>query len=396
MRLSLVDWAAVAIAGCSEPAGSLVRDMVSADGGATEATVVGADRKLPARAAALANATISHALDYDDTHFIHIGHASAVVVPAAMAVAEKTGADASEFLDACLIGVETACRVGAWLGRAHYRIGFHPTATSGSFGAAMAVSRLLRLDTDRASHAIGLTATRASGLKCQFGTMGKPYNAGMAASNGVETATLAAAGFVSCPRGLEGSQGFAETHAGEWQTEAFDGMGETFVFEDVQHKFHACCHGTHAALEALIEARDRNHLEPEDIEKIHITVNPCWRSVCNIAEPATGLQAKFSYRLTAALVLTRHDTAALATFSDAACSDPALIALRDRVDVDFDDGVADTGARIRIERKKRPSDRGRVRPGPSRAVGRTPGPGARQGDESSGRSRCRQPVAVRS
>ena len=197
MRLSLVDWSAVAIAGTGEPAGRHVRDMVMTEVGTAEATVIGADRKLPAQATALANATISHALDYDDTHFIHIGHASTVVVPAALAVVEKAGASASEFLDACLVGVETACRVGAWLGRAHYRLGFHPTATSGSFGAAMAAARLLGLDADRAKNAIGLTATRASSLKSQFGTMGKPYNAGMTASNGVETATLAAAGFVS-------------------------------------------------------------------------------------------------------------------------------------------------------------------------------------------------------
>ena len=144
MRLSLVDWAAVALAGNAEPAGSHVRDMVTAKGNAADATVVGSERKLPARSAALANATISHAFDYDDTHFIHIGHTSTVVVPAALAVAEKIGAEAAEFLDACLIGVETACRVGAWLGREHYHIGFHPTATSGSFGAAMAVARLLR------------------------------------------------------------------------------------------------------------------------------------------------------------------------------------------------------------------------------------------------------------
>ena len=176
----------------------------------------------------------------------------------------------------------------------------------------------------------------------------------MAASNSVETAKLSASGFVSCPRGLEGTQGFAETHAGEWKVAAFGGMGATFVFESVQHKFHACCHGTHAALEALIEARDGNALEPEDIEAIRITVNPFWRKVCNIAEPATGLQAKFSYRLTAVLVLLHHDTASLTTFSDAACSDPAVLELRDRVFVEFDDDIPDTAARIRLERRNGP------------------------------------------
>ena len=82
-------------------------------------------------------------------------------------------------------------------------------------------------------------------------------------------------------------------------------------------------------------------------------VNPCWRKVCNIAEPATGLQAKFSYRLTAALVLF-HGTASLTTFSDAACSDPAVLELRDRVFVEFDDDIPDAAARIRLERRNGP------------------------------------------
>ena len=349
MRLSLVDWAAVAWAGGAEPAGRMVRDMVVAEGGTAEATVVGYDRKLPARAAALANATIGHALDYDDTHFIHIGHTSTVVVPAALAVAQKTQSGPAEFLDACLIGVETACRVGAWLGRTHYLEGFHPTATSGSFGAAMAAARLFGLDPDQARHAIGLTATRASGLKCQFGTMGKPYNAGMAASNGVETATLAASGFVSCTRGLEMDQGFAATHHGEGHSDALADIGNAFVFEDVKHKYHACCHGTHAALEALIEVRDEKGIKAEEITAIRLHVNPCWRRVCNIPEPATGLEAKFSYRLTAALVMLGHDTAALETFNEEVCGDPAVIELRDKVDVEFDDAVPDTAARIQIE-----------------------------------------------
>ncbi len=351
MRLSLVDWAAVAYAGRDQPVSRIVRAMVAQEDGAAEARVIGLEARLPARAAALSNATTAHALDYDDTHFMHIGHTSAVVVAAALATAEKTKANAAECLDACLVGVETACRIGGWLGRAHYLRGFHPTATAGSFGAALAVSRLLGLNAEQTVDAVGLTATRASGLKCQFGTMGKPYNAGIAASNGIETATLASAGFVSCLDGLETAQGFADTHAGERDMSALDGLGERFVFESVQHKFHACCHGTHAALEALVEARDSGHLGPDDIAEIRITVNPCWLSVCNIAEPSTGLEAKFSYRLTAALTLLRRDTAALETFNDAVCRDPAVVVLRDCVVVATDNGISETAARVRILRR---------------------------------------------
>ena len=352
VRLSLLDWLAVALAGQDEPVSRIVRKLVADEAGAAEATVIGHDAKLPARAAALANGATAHALDYDDTHFIHLGHPSAVVMAATLALAEKTAAHGQDLLDAALIGVETGCRIGAWLGREHYRHGFHQTATTGSFGAAMAAARLLGLDEERARHALGLASTRTSGLKSQFGTMGKPYHAGMAAANGVEAALLAAAGFVSRPDGLECAQGFGETHAGAANDPAviLDGLGSEFIFEAVQHKFHACCHGTHAALEALAEARDAHGLAPDDVRSVEVTVNPGYLTVCNIQEPSTGLEAKFSYRLTSAMALAGMDTGALTTFSAETCADPVLVALRDRVSVSTNANMPDTAATVRVER----------------------------------------------
>ena len=215
LKLSLLDWSAVSLAGKDEPVSSIVRAMVQDEAGRGEASIIGLAGLYPARAAALANGTISHALDYDDTHFSYVGHPSVVIFPAALAVAEKTGASGEAFMAAALIGMEAACRIGAWLGTGHYQHGFHQTATSGAFGATVAAGRLLGLDEERMRHALGIVATRASGLKSQFGTMGKPFNAGIAASNGVEAALLAKAGFVSRPDGLECAQGFAETHAAE-------------------------------------------------------------------------------------------------------------------------------------------------------------------------------------
>lgn len=350
LRLSLLDWIAVSIAGQDEPVSGLVRELVAGEGGTPEATVVGLDRKVPARAAALCNGATAHALDYDDTHFAYLGHPSAAVMAAAFAVADKTGATGRQLLEACLIGVECACRTGVWLGRGHYDHGFHQTATSGSFGAAMAAARILKLDRERAGHALGLASTRTSGLKSQFGTMGKPYHAGMAASNGVEAALLAASGFVSRPDGLESPQGFAATHAGEMgsASEALAGLGEAYLFEAVQHKYHACCHGTHAALEAIGDARGQRDLAPEDVSAVEITVNPCYLKVCNIAEPGTALETKFSYRMTAAMALSGRDTGFLGTFSHEACSDPQLTGLRDRVSVSTDDRLSETEATVSI------------------------------------------------
>jgi 2-methylcitrate dehydratase PrpD len=348
LKLSLLDWCAVSLAGKDEPVSSIVGAMVQDEAGRGEASVIGLAGLYPARAAALANGTISHALDYDDTHFSYVGHPSVVIFSAALAVAEKTGASGEDFLTAALIGMEAACRIGAWLGTGHYQHGFHQTATSGAFGATVAAGRLLGLGEETMRHALGIAATRASGLKSQFGTMGKPFNAGIAASNGVEAALLAKAGFVSRPDGLECAQGFAETHAGEGNDPAamLHGLGEEFWFETVQHKFHACCHGLHASLEALAKLRAVAGFELNAVEAIDLTVNPRWLRVCDIKQPITGLEAKFSYTLTSAMALSGWDTGALATYSDAACADAALMALRDRVIVAGDPAVSDTQARV--------------------------------------------------
>ncbi len=353
LRLSMLDWIAVGVRGCEEPVSGIVRDMVAAEGGAPEATVFGLDRKLPARAAALVNGTTSHALDYDDTHFIYIGHPSVAVLPAAFAMVERTGASGAETLAAALIGMETACRTGAWMGRDHYQKGFHQTATSGSVGAAAAAGRLLGLGADRMAHALGLAATMAAGLKSQFGTMGKPFHAGRAASAGVEAALLAASGFVSRPDGLECEQGLAATHAGEMKEGALGEppLGKAFVFETVQHKFHACCHGTHAVLEALGELRAAHGLAAEDVAGVTVAVPPRFLSVCNIPTPVTGLEAKFSYRHTAAMVLAGEDTGALDSYSDESCTEPGLAALRETVRVEADPELPETAARVTVERR---------------------------------------------
>ncbi len=348
--LSLMDWCAVSLAGLDEPVARMVRVLVDEEAGAAQATLLGLPRKVPARAAALANGALSHALDYDDTHFAYVGHPSVAIFPAALAMAERQGAGGKAFLEAALIGMEAACRIGHWLGTGHYNHGFHQTATAGAFGATVAAGRLLGLDAGQMRHALGLCATRASGLKSQFGTMGKPFNAGIAASNGVEAALLAAQGFVSRPDGIECVQGFADTHAGECRDlkASLAGLGSDFWFEAVQHKFHACCHGTHAALDALALLAKEPGVAPERIERIALRVNPRWLRVCDIPEPRTGLEAKFSYRLTSAMALSGRDTGALDAFSEEACAEPALIALRDRVRVEGDGTVSDTAAHVTL------------------------------------------------
>lgn len=342
-RFSLFDWTVCGRAGRSEPLAAILRDFAAAEGGKPIASVIGGGQ-LPARAAALVNGGTSHALDYDDTHFGHVGHPSVAIYPAALAAAEMMGASAAAVADAFLIGAEASVRIGMVLGTVHYNRGFHQTATAGAFGATIAAGRILGLSRTEMQAALGLCATRASGLKSQFGTMGKPYNAGIAASNGVECALLAKAGFTSADDGLMGAQGFVSTHSdapdevrGAWNSPP----PGTFLFEDIKYKLHACCHGTHAMIEALTAVRAEAAIDADQVAEIRLSTNPRWLSVCDIKRPRTGLEVKFSYAWLAGMVFQHIPTSNDRTFTDLLASDHLLAAFAAKVSVTGDDAVGD-------------------------------------------------------
>jgi 2-methylcitrate dehydratase PrpD len=340
-QFSLFDWLVVARAGRDQPVARIIREYVAAEGGAAQASLIGGGMA-PARGAALVNGTVSHALDYDDTHFGHVGHPSVAILPAALAVAEEIDASASAMVDAFLLGAEASVRIGMTLGRGHYERGFHQTATAGAFGATVAAGRLYGLSETELRNALSLVATRASGLKSQFGTMGKPFNAGIAASNGVEAAALAKRGFISCDDGIGGPQGFIATHADAPEKyPAADG----FLFETVKYKFHACCHGTHAMIEAL---RGAGPIDAAAVKAVRVRVNPRWLKVCDIKLPRTGLEVKFSYAWLAAMVLRGTDTAADSTYTDALGADRRLEDLAGRVTVVGDAALSDTATEVEI------------------------------------------------
>ncbi|MFX0542719.1 MmgE/PrpD family protein [Roseovarius sp. S4756] len=334
-RLSLMDWMMCGRAGTPEPVAGILRGLAKAEGGAPQAALFGGGRA-PARMAALVNGTTSHALDYDDTHFAHVGHLSVGIYPAAVAVGEMMDARAERVCAAFAIGGEAAIRVGLALGRAHYERGFHQTATAGAFGATIAAGRLLGLSRAQMRAAIGLCATRATGLRCQFGTMGKPYNAGVAASAGIECAQLAKLGMTAPDDGLFGQNGYLATHS--------DAPGEitaptgAWLLDDMKYKLHACCHGTHAMIEALKGQR------LEDVRAITLRTNPRWLTVCDIKAPRTGLEVKFSYAWLAGMALRGDATGSDRAYTDALAADPALAAFAKAVTVTGDSALTDMQA----------------------------------------------------
>lgn len=331
---ALLDFMGVAAAGADEPLARLLRAQVVEEGGFPQATLIGTPARASVRQAALVNGAAGHAHDYDDVHDAMVGHPTVPVAPAVLALAEHLGRNGQDLISAFCAGVDTECILGRYAGPSHYARGWHATATFGTLGAAAAAARLLGLDADTTAVALGIAATRAAGLKCQFGTMCKPLHAGHAAATGVDSALLAARGFTSRIDVLETHQGFMATQSDTASLDHFYAALATPEFvPDICFKYHAACYLTHSAIEAARELRAAHRLRPADVEAVEVWVNGGHFDVCNIQTPTTGLEAKFSLRFTVALALAGEDTADIQLFTDALTRRGDLVTLRDRVQV---------------------------------------------------------------
>ncbi len=331
----LLDWIGVTVAGAAEPLSRILQAETAEAGGAAQASLAGALGKASMVEAARVNGAAGHALDFDDVHEALNGHPTVPVAPAVLALAEHQGKSGADLITAFVAGGEAECRLGLAIGPSHYGRGWHNTATLGTFGAAAAAARLLDLDARATATALGIAATQAAGLKAMFGTMCKPLHAGNAAAAGLMAARLAARGFTSNPAGIETAQGFAATQSETFDAAAaFAPVAGGFHTRNVLFKYHAACYLTHASLEACRLLRDDHGVTPEAVAGVSLKVAPGHLKVCDIPEPTTGLEAKFSLRLTTAFGLAGLDTARLDTFTDANTARPDLNALRDKVSVD--------------------------------------------------------------
>ena len=336
-RQCVQDTLAVALAATDDELVRILRAELEEAGGTPQASVWGSTLRLPAGAAALLNGTMGHALDYDDVNLAMPGHPSAAILPAVLALGEARGASGAEVITAFVVGYETACRIGRAIAPGHYDgLGFHATGTVGTFGAAAGCAHLLGLDEETTLHALGIAATQAAGLKSMFGTMCKPMHAGKAAQNGLLAAKLAARGFIARPDSLECIQGFAATHSPDFHPEAAlaDPAGGFHIRANL-FKYHAACYLTHAGIEAARRLRGQPGVTAERIAAITLRVDASTDRVCNIATPRTGLEAKFSHRLTAAMALAGLETSRLDMFSADIAADPTVVALRDKVSIEL-------------------------------------------------------------
>jgi len=207
--------------------------------------------------AALMNGITSHTFDFDDTHLKTVIHPSGPVASAILALTETRRVTGPEFLHAFVLGVEVSCRIGNAVYPSHYDVGWHITGTTGVFGAAAATGRLLRLDEQQMTWALGIAATQASGLREMFGTMCKPFHPGNAARNGLLAALLARTNFTSSSQAIEAPRGFANVLATERRYEEItEHLGSTWEILENTYKPFACGIVIHPTIDGCIQLRN--------------------------------------------------------------------------------------------------------------------------------------------
>ena len=268
----------------------------------------GEGREADAGRRALVMGGCMHILEVDDLHRGAVAHPGAVVIPAVLALAQRTGAQRTgatgeEFLRAVLFGFEAVCRVGMSVGKAHYKV-WHNTATCGPFGAAMASASLLGLDDAAAVHALGNAGTQSAGLWefLNTGAMSKHLHAGRAAEAGLVAAELAQAGFTGPPAILEGPQGL---YAGACPDPDPDAVlrrpDAPWQVHAVSIKPWPSCRHTHPVIDAALALSAK--LEAGSIAEIEALTYQAAVDVCDRAEPGTPYEGKFSLQHCVAVAL---------------------------------------------------------------------------------------------
>ncbi|MEM7129735.1 MAG: MmgE/PrpD family protein [Chloroflexota bacterium] len=334
-RYYLTDWLGSTIGGHRSQPGRIVLNYAAKQPTGTSG-IVGTSLRVSAESAALVNGSLSHIVEMDDLHRRSVVHPGAVVVPAALAIAEREGCTGQELLCAIVAGYEVVIRIGEAVGKRHYYY-FHNTATCGVFGAAAATGWLLGLNNEQLVWSLGNAGTQAAGL-WQFnadGDMSKHLHAGMAAADGVRAAELALLGLTGPREILEGDRGFfAATAPDAEPSVVLDGLGsEALRIGTVSIKPHASCRHTHPAIDAALALRDdlsSQGVTDNEIEHYRLTTYQAALDLCDNPSPQSPYAAKFSLQYCIAIALMWGEVG-LAEFDPERIDDPAIPPLLSKI-----------------------------------------------------------------
>ena len=335
-KRAVIDWYAAVIPGAVVAPATLLEVALKEELDIGKATLV-LGRSATVRAAALINGSAAHTVEVDDIFRDGIYHPGAPTIPAALALAQANGASGEEFLRAVIVGYEISTRIGAAMGKAHYKY-WHNTGTIGVFGACAAASELLKLDAKRFAHALATVTTFAAALQQAFRmySMSKPLHAGRAAEAGVTAALAAREGVTGSLDVIEGDAGFGRAMGDgpDWD-KAFESLGKSFNICRMTFKNNTCCGHTFAAIDGALALQGRMKIAAREIERIRVGSYRAAKEVSGYDEPTTPAEARFSLKYVVATALT-HGSVRLAAFEPARMNDAATRALMERIEVAID------------------------------------------------------------
>jgi 2-methylcitrate dehydratase PrpD len=348
-RRCLLHWIGCSIGGSREASVDVALDAVKEIAGTGAASVLGRTEKLDIAHAAFINGVSADVLSFSDTHPATLIHAGGVIGSAALAVAERVPTSGRDFLNALIVGFETACRVGLAIYPWHYNRGWHITGTAGIFGAAAAAGKILKLDEQRMVFALGIAATQSAGLREMFGSMCKNLHIGRAAQNGLTSALFAAKGFTSSTQSLEAPRGFASVLGEKPDLDAVTrGLGQTFEILHNTYKPYPCGVVIHPIIEGCVKLATAHDLAADDIRQVTLRCNPYVVELCGKKTPATTLEAKLSvYHSAAAAIVARRMTDL--EYRDDFIRRPDVLALRGRVTVATDPKIREDETEVSVD-----------------------------------------------
>lgn len=332
-RDAFIDIIGVIVPGAQEPV-SQKAHMLAKSWGAGRCTAIGFDEKLSPPMAALVNGTSAHALDFDDNFDPAKAHATAVLAPALLALAEERDLSGSDLIDAYIVGLQMIGRVGQGVNPFHRARGWHATATVGAVGSAAGCARLIGLDAEKTAHAISIATSLAGGFMSQFGTMTKPLHSGMAASGAVQAALYAEAGITAGAEALHGKTGMGTLMVGpdvdalreSMKGKAEHGQTVSFATKDIGTPLHIeeyglkikrfpNCGSVHRALDGVLELKEKYGFKAEEVKDVFVRAPAAHLRNLMYDRPTNSMEAKFSLEYGVAVGLL-EDTVGLAEYDE--------------------------------------------------------------------------------
>lgn len=343
-KLVFLDTLGIALASSTMDFGKMVSRAAEKLGGANHSLVIGASRRVAAANAVIANGTLAHGLDYDDTLEEAIVHTGSCAWMTALAVGEEVRAGGAAVLEAAIAGTEVLCKVGLVApGKFHAR-GFHPTAICSTFGAAAAAGKLYGLSLDQWVDALGLCGSQSSGIieYLADGTWTKRMHPGWSAHGGVIATMLAREGFRGPAKVFEGTHGFFSAFGGknDYRFEKIDELGREWEIPRLTFKSYPCGSISHPYMDCALRIKQKSSPAPEEIAEVVCRtaegpVHRLWEPLADKQKPVSSYGAKFSLPYSIAVMLVRG-RAGLDEFTDAAIRDPAVLDLARKVRYELD------------------------------------------------------------